>query len=235
MRYALYFTPARDDRLTIAASAWLGRDAFGGVAPPVPSVTGLTPSEIAYHTAAPRRYGFHATLKAPFALAGAESEASLLAGLDDFAARTCGFAIPRLVIGNLDGFYALVPAARLPELDAFAADVVRFFDPFRVPLSDAEIARRNPDALKPEEVRNLVQWGYPYVFETFRFHMTLTGRVANDEAGRVKAALDGVFQPLLGDPVQVDGIALFVEPEPGAPFTVLSYKALARMPERRTA
>lgn len=235
MRYAFYFTPARDDRLTIAASAWLGRNAFGGEALPPPSVAALSPAEIAYHTAAARRYGFHATLKAPFTLAETESETSLLAALDEFAARTRPFVIPRLMIGNLDGFYALVPAARVPELEDFAAEVVRLFDRFRAPLSEAEIARRNPEALTPSEVRHLVKWGYPYVFEAFRFHMTLSGRVFGSEAQRVEAALAEVFEPLLDRPVPVDGLALFVEPEPGAPFTVLKHQMLAAVPARRTA
>lgn len=235
MRYALYFTPARDDRLAAAASAWLGRDAFTGEALRPPAVSSLTPAEIAYHTAAARRYGFHATLKAPFSLAESETEASLLADLEAFAGQACRVFIPRLVIGQIDGFFALVPNAPLPELDAFAAAVVRHFDRFRAPLSDAEIARRNPDALRPEEVRNLVQWGYPYVFERFRFHMTLTGRVGAAEAHRVRTALEEVFRPLLDRPIAVEGLALFVEPEPGAPFTVLSYKALAHVPQRKTA
>jgi putative phosphonate metabolism protein len=235
MRYALYFTPAPDDRLTVAASAWLGRDAFTDEVLRAPGVHSLTPAEIAYHTAAARRYGFHATLKAPFALAENETESSLLAGLESFVRHTRRFFIPRLVIGQIDGFFALVPNPPVPELDKFAAAVVRDFDRFRSPLSDAEIARRNPDALSPEEVRNLVQWGYPYVFERFQFHMTLTGRVAAAEAPRVRAALEEVFQPVLDSPVPVDGLALFVEPEPGAPFTVLSYKELALVPERKTA
>lgn len=235
MRYAIYFTPARDDRLAVAASAWLGRDAFTGGMLQSPGVGSLTPAEIAYHTAAARRYGFHATLKAPFALAESETEKSLLSRLEAFARQTRSFPIPRLVIGQLDGFFALIPDASVPQLNDFAAEVVRAFDGFRAPLSDAEIARRNPDALRPEEIRNLVQWGYPYVFEAFRFHMTLTGRVSHAEAPRVKAALDEVFQPLLDRPVPVDGLALFVEPEPGAPFTVLSYEALAHVSERKIA
>lgn len=235
MRYALYFTPARDDRLTVAASRWLGRDAFTGEALRAPEVTSLTPAEIAYHSAAARRYGFHATLKAPFTLAGTETEAALCAALGAFARRTASFAIPRLKIDRLDGFFALVPAEPAPELEAFAADVVRDFDGFRAPLSDAEIALRNPDSLNPDQIRNLVRWGYPYVFETFRFHMTLTGRVMADEASRVKTALEEVFQPLLDRPIPVEGLAIFVEPEPGAPFTVLSYERLARVLERKSA
>lgn len=235
MRYALYFTPARDDRLAVSAARWLGRDAFSDTPLASPASAILTPEEIAFHTAAPRRYGFHATLKAPFELAETESETSLLAALDRFAARMRSFHIPRLVIGQIDGFFALVPRGLVSELNDFAAAVVRDFDPFRAPLSDNEIQRRNPDALRPEEVRNLVQWGYPYVFDTFRFHMTLTGRVAASDAARVRAALESVFLPLIEAPVAVSGLALFVEPEPGAPFSVLRYQPLLPGVERKSA
>lgn len=235
MRYALYFTPGKDDPLAIAAARWLGRDAFADEQIVQHGAGTLTPEEVAFHTAAPRRYGFHATLKAPFKLADTETEASLSSAFDRFASSTRAVILPRLVITQMDGFFALVPAAPVAELNNFAADVVRHFDGFRAPLSEADIQRRNPDALKPGEVRNLVQWGYPYVFETFRFHMTLTGRVSAAEAPRVRAALDSIFQPLIEASVAVDGLALFVEPEPGAPFSVLRYRSLAPMVERRSA
>lgn len=235
MRYALYFTPAKDDALAVAAARWLGRDAFADEQIVQRGAGALTPEEVAFHTAAPRRYGFHATLKAPFELADTETEASLRGAFDRFAGGARAFIIPRLVITQMDGFFALVPAAPVAELNSFAADVVRHFDGFRAPLSEADIQRRNPDALKPQEVRNLVQWGYPYVFETFRFHMTLTGRVSAEEAPRVRAALDSVFQPLIEASIAVDGLALFVEPEPGAPFSVLRYRPLAPMVERKSA
>ena len=123
----------------------------------------------------------------------------------------------------------------VPELDTLAAAVVEAFDPFRAPLTEAEIQRRNPDALNPEEFRNLCQWGYPYVFKTFRFHMTLTGRVGAEEAPRVRAALEEVIAPSLAHPVPIDSLSLFVEPESGAPFTVSSSHALGGIRQRMTA
>ncbi len=81
MRYALYFTPPVGDRLTRLASSWLGRNAFSGKTLEPPVVTGLNAAEIAFHTAAPRRYGFHGTLKAPFSLREGTSEAELLRAL----------------------------------------------------------------------------------------------------------------------------------------------------------
>jgi putative phosphonate metabolism protein len=235
MRYAIYFTPDRDDPLTRVAANWLGRDPFTGAAAPAPAIGRLSPAEIAFHTAAARRYGFHATLKAPFRLVDTETETSLNKAMEVFAEGVAPIVIPRLVIRQIDSFFALVPEAPMPELKGFADDVVVAFERFRAPLTEAEIERRSPDSLSPREFRNLYQWGYPYVFETFRFHMTLTGRVGNNEAPRIRGAIEEFFGALLDEPATVDGVALFVEPEPGAPFHVQSYHPLGRQLERKTA
>jgi putative phosphonate metabolism protein len=235
MRYAIYFTPAKDSPLTRLAASWLGRDPFTGSPVPPPSMAGFTPAEIAFHTAAARRYGFHATLKAPFLLAATETETRLAQAVADFAAATEPFAIPRLAVGQIDRFFALLPTSPVAELDALAGNAVKAFDRFRLPLTEVEIERRNPDALSAEEFRNLCQWGYPYVFDTFRFHMTLTGRVAAGEASRVRAALDEVFGAVLAEPIPVDGVALFVEPEAGAPFTIHSWRSFEPRRHRKTA
>jgi putative phosphonate metabolism protein len=235
MRYAIYFTPGQNDPLTRLAASWLGRDPFSTVQPPAPAVTSLSPAEIAYHTASARRYGFHATLKAPFQLAEGETEAELDQALASFAAGADPILLSKLTPARIDGFLALVPGSPAPDLDRFAGEVVLAFDRFRAPLTDGEIKRRNPDALSPEEFRNLLQWGYPYVFESFRFHMTLTGRVGDHDLARVRAAIDEVFATTLARPATVDGLALFVEPEPGAPFLVKSWYRLGRRQERKTA
>jgi len=235
MRYAIYFTPAQDDPLTRLAASWLGRDPFTGAHPAPPAVTGMTPAEIAFHTASARRYGFHATLKAPFHLAAGLSEAELDQAMADFAAGAEPIVLSKLGPTLIDGFLALTPDSPAPDLDGFAGEVVAEFDRFRAPLTEADISRRNPDALKPDEFRNLLQWGYPYVFGSFRFHMTLTGRVPDQDLPRVRAAIDEVFSATLERPVAVDGLALFVEPEPGAPFVVKSWYGLGRRRQRKTA
>lgn len=235
MRYAIYFTPRQDEPLARIAANWLGRDPFGGATRPVEAVGDLSAAEVAFHTASARRYGFHATLKAPFRLAPNETEASLRAALDHFAEATPPVVVPRLAVGQIDGFFALVPETPFAPLNSFAGEVVRAFDRFRAPLTEAEIERRSPDSLKPDEFRNLCQWGYPYVFDTFRFHMTLSGRVGPQESQRLRAAIDGLFADVLQHPVSVDALTLFVETEPGAPFMVLSHHALGRRPARKIA
>lgn len=235
MRYALYFTPPRHDPLTRAAEGWLGRSAFTGETFPAQPADPLDASEVAYQTAAARRYGFHATLKAPFHLAGGETEKGLLAAFDDFTAGAQPFRGPRLVLRRMGGFFALVPEAPHPALDRFAGDVVKAFERFRAPLDAAAIERRNPDTLTPSELKHLHVWGYPYVFADFQFHMTLTGRVDAADAPRVERAIWGRFGPLLDQTVEIGSLALFVEPEPGAPFTIRAFQTLGALPARKTA
>lgn len=235
MRYALYFTPAKTDPLTVAAAQWLGRDPFSGERFPHAARGGLSAEKIAEVTASPRRYGFHATLKAPFRLAAGAREDDLLATLETFAAQTAPIAIPRVVVGNLSGFFALVPSETCAPLNAFAASVVTAFERFRAPLNADEIARRNPDHLSPQEAANLRDWGYPYVLDSFRFHMTLTDRVPLAMHDVLQPVLESYFAPVLPAPFPIDGVALFVEPGPGEPFIVREHFSLTGASERKSA
>ncbi|MCR4267481.1 DUF1045 domain-containing protein [Nitratireductor sp. ZSWI3] len=235
MRYAIYFTPEQNDPLTRAAARWLGRDAFTGEQTTPVEAGPFTAAEISFHTAAARRYGFHATLKAPFQLTGGQTEQGLIAALASFCEQREPVLVPRAVLRRLDGFYALVPEERSADLDALAGEIVREFEPFRAPLSAEEIERRNPQSLSPAQLKNLHKWGYPYVFEEFRFHMTLTGRVPQNEAARMERAIEAFFGPLLSEPLEIGSLALFVEPEPGAPFQVRSFHELGWTKTRKTA
>lgn len=227
MRYALYFAPAQSNPLTDAAARWLGRDAFESINYPTPEITGLSTADLHALTADPRRYGFHATLKAPFSLAEGQSEAALLAEFEDFAAHTPAFEIPRIVVGQLGQFFALVPDQVYQPLQDFAAECVRRFEPFRAPLSEADIARRKPESLAPAQRQNLERWGYPHVMDEFRFHMTLTGKVPAEQTDAMRQELDRRFSDFTNKSLAVDGIALFVEPARGADFTLFRWQPLA--------
>lgn len=224
MRYAIYFTPPQEDALTRRAARWLGRDAFTGERL---DPAGENPPGEAL-TAEPRRYGFHATLRAPFRLRAGVDESGLVAAMQGFAVACAPVIVPRMALARLDGFFALVPAAPAPALDALAAGIVRAFDRFAAPLSEADIARRRPESLDPAERDYLHRWGYPYVFDRFRFHMTLTGRVPDGKAQDVRAAIEAHFGALLEKPLEIGALTLFVEPEPGAPFAVRATAALGR-------
>jgi putative phosphonate metabolism protein len=226
LRYALYFTPPEGAPLTGLASRWLGRDAFSGEIFPTPGAHSVDAIEHRDITADPRRYGFHATIKAPFALAASVTQRDLISVVEDFAARTPAFSIPELVLGQLGRFFALVPAAVYRPLQDFAADVVRLFEPFRAALSEAEKARRRPDVLSDAERANLVRWGYPYVMDEFRFHMTLTGPIEPHRQKVVRDVLLERFAAHIGRPLSISSLAVFVEETRGGPFQVHSWLPL---------
>jgi len=221
LRYALYAMPAIDHPLWQAATAWLGRDAASGASVAVAPIEGVTPEAQTALLADPARYGFHATLKAPFRLADGASEAGLREAFDSFARASAPILIPELVIRRLGRFFAFVPNEPVEALDRWAGAVVEHFERFRAPLSDAEIARRRSSGLTLAEDAYLVQWGYPYVFDAFRFHMSLTGKVAREDFEAVQAALRTHFSAFDARPFRIDRLALFVEPAPGEPFSLL--------------
>lgn len=230
MRYAIYFTPPAGHPLVAAAEAWLGRSVFGRDVEPR-DIGGIPAEARVPLVASPARYGFHGTLKAPFRLREGEDEASLVAALDAYcAARSPLPALP-LAVTSLDGFLALTPAAPADALFDLAADIVRHFDGFRAPLSEADLARRSPERLTPSLRANLEAWGYPYIFDAFRFHMTLTERLGAEDAARVRPVLEAHFGDVLAEPVAIDRLALYVEATPGAPFTCLHEVALAGVAE----
>ena len=219
MRYAIYFTPPADDPLTKTAGRWLGRDAFSSVEHDAHAFSEMTEE--------PRRYGFHATLKAPFELSEKRRENDLLTAFREFSTTRQSFDIPKLVVGSLGPFFALVPDTIHQPLQDFAADIVDYFDPFRAPLSESDIARRRPQHLSDSQRQNLSLWGYPHVMDDFRFHMTLTGPVEEAASATMRDRLESEFADFIDRPLTISGLALFVEEQRGAPFTVHTWLPLA--------
>lgn len=235
MRYAIHYTPSPNDPMTHAASAWLGRDVYSGQSVEPPALVGLGMQEISYHTALPRRYGFHGQIKAPFRLAEGVTEPSLLRDLMRFAGTHQPFTLPPLEIAKLGNIYGLVPSWPSEVLNFLAASIVQEFDRYRAPLSDAEIERADPDRLSATQLTNLHRWGHPYVMDEFRFQMVLTGGVVPVECARVERAVRSVFEPVLERPLEFSNLALFVEEEPGAPFRVHSLHPMGRVSARKIA
>jgi putative phosphonate metabolism protein len=215
-RSAIYFAPASGSALEAFGCGWLGR-ALDGAPVAQPAVPGLDRARLWEITRSPRYYGFHGTLKAPFALADDRSAESLDEAIEAFVRRRASFDV-RLKIGSLDGFIAFVPAAASPALDALAADCVQAFDGFRAPLDDAEIARRRAAGLTPRQDRYLRRYGYPYVLDDFGFHMTLTERLQPPERDEVLAILAERAAPICAKPLRIDAIATFEQASRDAPF-----------------
>lgn len=233
-RYAIYFAPPPTSALWELGSSWLGRDAMTGEMPPRPDVPGIPVQLADTLTIPPRQYGFHATLKAPFRPRDGVSRADIEAAAAALARRMTPFPL-RLRVGELDGFLALRPRTASRELYDLAADCVREFEPFRAPLDAGELARRRQGRLSPEEDRNLAEWGYPYVFEQYRFHMTLTRRLTPDMDDILRPVLNVLFRPVLDEPVVVGSICLFHQADRSRDFWLLRHFPFARQRVAKTA
>jgi putative phosphonate metabolism protein len=217
MRAAVYFTPREDEPLSRAASAWLGRNAFTGEVSPCGQDDRIDISRI---TSEPRHYGFHATIKAPFRLAPGRTLDGLERAMAEFCAATDAFTLPGLALQRIGSFFALVPRSANDRLNALANAVVTAFDPFRAALNEDELARRREARLSAAQARYLERWGYPYVFDEYRFHMSLTGPVAPDDYATVLDRLEMHFSGFVNRPLVIDALSLFCQPRPGADFTV---------------
>jgi putative phosphonate metabolism protein len=214
-RLALYWAPDLDDPLHALGSAWLGRDAETGATLPQPSVPGLDLSEI---TAEARGYGLHATLKAPFRFDA--PYAALRDATMDLAARTRPFALPPLAPVNLGGFVALREAEPCAALGAFADACVTALDRFRLPPTEAEMARRRPERLTPRQRELLERWGYHYVLDEWRFHVTLSRRLDDAERALLLPAVQAQLGAAAARPRVVRSVCLFTQAAAGAPFLI---------------
>ncbi len=225
-RHAVYLVPPEGSALEALGGAWLGRDAATGAALARPVLAGIDPALAEAVTEGPRFYGFHGTLKAPFALAAGRSAGDLLTAARRLAATRAAFALPALTVAALGRFVALVPAAPSPDLHALAAACVRELDAFRAPASAEETAARRAAGLSARQLAHLERWGYPHVFEDFHFHMTLTGPVVDDALrDRLVAALANRFASAVTRPGVVQALGLFHQPDRRTPF-----RQIARVP-----
>lgn len=227
-RYALYYAPAVGSAWWRFGAGWLGRDELLDAPLPQPQLPGLAADTLARLTAEPRRYGFHATLVAPFRLRRGVTEDAVLRRADAVAGMLRPVPLPDLAPGLLSDFVALRPAVRNPPLDALATKCVLELDGLRAPLTDDELARRAPQRLDDMGRRLLARYGYPYVLGRFRFHMTLSGTVDAAMADRlVRAAEPLVRQLHETEPLRVDRLCVFRELAPGAPFVRIHEAGIA--------
>jgi putative phosphonate metabolism protein len=227
-RYAIYYAPAPGSDLDRFGAQLLGYDAFSGSEQPfayrieqmVPDWRDLTQD--------PRKYGFHATLKAPFTLANGRTESELVAACETFANIPRSIPVIKPVVSSISGFLAVVPADASAELGRLAADCVSIFDCFRAPLTPEDRARRMPSGSTPGQRGHLDRWGYPYVMEDFRFHMTLTGRLDAGRRETILAILQKRFDALQITTLAIDRFALSRQNDAGSRFRIVRECVLER-------
>ncbi len=220
-RYGIYFSPHPGSLLYELGTRWLGRDAITGesLEPGLPDH--LHQDEWLRVTESPRRYGFHATLKPPFRLAENLQLEDLQTALHDFAAKHDRFEAPALKIGSLGHFLALALSERSAIFSQLAADCVTELDKFRAPATEEERIKRLRDSLSEREREHVMRWGYPYVLDTWKFHMSLTGSLPVSSLPPLEEHLQNRFAQVLHRPLLVDSVCIFHEPYPGGPFRIV--------------
>ena len=218
-RYAIYAAPPQGSALAAFGASWLGYDAETGNVLTPPRIEGLTRERWDDLTRRARHYGFHGTFKAPFELADGTRPEELADVASAFAAGRASFDVP-LHLARIGGFLALTPAEEIPALADLANGCVERLDRFRRPETPEQVAKRRA-GLTARQSAHLDRWGYPYVFEEYRFHMTLTDPLAGEESGRLQAALASLLDPLLATPLRIDALCLFRQADRAAPFRLI--------------
>lgn len=99
-RYAVYLTPPFGSDLWRFGSDVIGRDAATGLDQEGFAPEGHTAESWRRLTEEPRRYGFHATLIAPFRLRADLDVPDLMDGLATFAAAAAPFEAGALAVGG---------------------------------------------------------------------------------------------------------------------------------------
>ncbi|MBB4395994.1 DUF1045 domain-containing protein [Bradyrhizobium sp. ERR14] len=227
-RYAIYFAAGSDSALSRFGAELLGYDAYTGNELAFPADALRVAPDWRDVSADPRKYGFHATLKAPMALVSGRTEAELMAACAAFAGKPRPLPVILPVVDSISGFIAVIPAEPVEALQQLAADCARDFDSFRAALSADDRARRKPEKLSERQRDYLDRWGYPYVMEEFRFHMTLTGRLDAERRGPILEMLRTRFAALGIETLAIDRIVLFRQDDASARFHIVDEWPLAR-------
>ncbi len=211
-RYAVYWTPPPETAMAAFGALW-----FGGA-----ETFGLAPELAARAIKAPAVYGLHATLKAPFRLKDDVAPPSLGGALDDFCGNRRAPAPGRLTLSHYQRYLTLTLRGNQADMDWLGAECVTHFDHFRAPPNEEDDARRELDALSPQEEEFLKEFGYPYVLSAFRFHISLAGPLESAELDEVAKALEPHLGPFMSQPFGIEDLSLLGEPQGGGVFEAIS-------------
>jgi putative phosphonate metabolism protein len=219
MRHAIYYAPAHSSPWWTFGAGWLGRDESHDGTPPEFAAPMLPAADRHHITTQARRYGFHATLKAPFHLRAGVTPAELLARTRSLAHRLRPVPLSPLQVRRLGPYVVLLTPDHHTAVSDLASACVIELDDLRQPLTPDEIARRQPATLDARELELLHRYGYPHVLERFRFHLTLTDPVSEAQAAQVTQAVSAQVARLnTQTPLSLDRLCIFEEPAPGQPF-----------------
>jgi len=230
-RYAVYYAPDRDSQLAQVGNSWLGRDLESGDLLDQPEVVGVSATQIQSLTKAKRRYGFNCTLKPPFELNPTTTVNGLLETANVLAMGLSPIEMPKLELTPIGDFIALTLTSSSAVIDELASTCVRAFEGFRMPLSKERIARYRKDKLTVHQEQMLNHWGYPYVMEEFRFHMSLTDRISSvKKRENILHTLKELCDPVLAGTAPITNITVVGQKEPDQPMRVIEHFPFGQQP-----
>jgi putative phosphonate metabolism protein len=209
-RVAIFYAPASKSPLAEFGSNWLGWDIEKAIEAKHPEIPKL-PTPISDIIATPQKYGFHGTLKAPFRLNTEKSLDELRNALRRFSEPISKFTIGQMKVARLGNFVAIIQETASGQLQNFASTIVEHFEEFRAPLSDDDITKRRKTNLSPRQDELMLKWGYPFIFDEFKFHLTLTGKLNEHDAEITKNILAEYLSDILAEPLEVIDICLYGE------------------------
>lgn len=213
-RMAIFYAPGSQTPLADFGAKWLGWNVERSHTVPHPEIDGL-PAPISDLVATPQKYGFHGTLKAPFRLHGDQTIDGLKGAMKSFSDQRKPFAIGKMKVAKLGSFIAIIQENQSDEFANFASNIVMHFEDYRAPLTDEDIAKRRKAKLTPRQDELMLKWGYPFIFDQFKFHLTLTGKLSEQNAQTVCDRLTDHLKPILDTPVEAVDLCLYGEREDG--------------------
>ena len=220
-RYAIYALPSPRSALWHFGNAVIGYNSRNGVEDFSWRPMGLLQNQWHDWTAEPRRYGFHATIVAPFELRTGYSEAELVETVDRFAAVHNPLQIGPLTITQIGAFIALCKSGPQDTINRFASEIVTRFNRFRAPLSDFDLERRTKPDLTLRQIEYLRRFGYAHVHEDFRFHMTLTGPLPAAETPHIVSELTRAYEEIAYEPFILTTLCVLRQDDRNGRFRVI--------------
>ena len=225
-RFAIYYVPPESDYLTKFSASWFGWDAYQGIKVNYPMLRNLN-YDLKDITSKPSKYGLHGTLKAPFFLAPNRTIDELRLSLSVLSHSIKKFEIPSICLRIISGFIAIVPSTQNESMNYLAKKCLEDLDRFREIESPDILNKRRVVGLSPSEEHYLFRWGYPYVLDNFRFHLTMTTKLTSEVSKNVLSVLNSELRVVLKAPLAISKIYLFGESKLHGRFEVIEEFSLA--------
>ena len=208
-RYAIYYVPSENSELDLFGKCWLGWDPYKGVETTKSDLSKL-PSfkKFSSLVLTPKQYGFHGTIKAPFKLKNEYTYNDLENKVREISKQIHSFYFDQLIIKKLGNFIGLIPTNNL-KVNAVSNKFVEELDYLRDELSESEIKKRKPHKLTSNQKQMLFKWGYPYVFDEFKFHLTLTSKLNVVEIDDVLRSLQNILKQVNLNKISFNNICIF--------------------------